>query len=109
MTERLATLLTEDRRFPPPPEFAADAVATEALYDAARTDRLGFWAEQARALDWIRPWDEVLRWTPPHAQWFVGGQLNVSTNCLDRHLASARRNKAADHLEWSRPFPFLEG
>ncbi len=95
MTERLATLLTEDRRFPPPPEFAADAVATEALYDAARTDRLGFWAEQARALDWIRPWDEVLRWTPPHAQWFVGGRLNVSANCLDRHLAGARRNKAA--------------
>ncbi len=95
MTERLATLLTEDRRFPPPPEFAADAVATEALYDAARTDRLGFWVEQARALDWIRPWDEVLRWTPPHAQWFVGGRLNVSANCLDRHLAGARRNKAA--------------
>ncbi len=95
MTERLATLLTEDRRLPPPPEFAADAVATEALYDAARTDRLGFWAEQARALDWIRPWDEVLRWTPPHAQWFVGGRLNVSANCLDRHLAGARRNKAA--------------
>jgi acetyl-CoA synthetase len=54
-----------------------------------------FWAEQARTLDWIRPWDRVLEWTPPHAKWFVGGQLNVAANCLDRHLDGPLRNKAA--------------
>ncbi len=55
----------------------------------------GYWADQARALDWIRPWDRVLEWNPPHAKWFVGGKLNVSANCLDRHLTGPRRNKAA--------------
>jgi acetyl-CoA synthetase len=95
MTDQLSTLLTEYRRFPPPPAFASQANATPALYLAAATDRLAFWEEQARALDWIRPWDTVLEWTPPHAKWFVGGQLNVSANCLDRHLTGPRRNKAA--------------
>jgi acetyl-CoA synthetase len=92
---QLDTLLSEQRRFPPPPAFAEDALGTRALYEAAARDREGFWAEQARALDWIRPWDRVLEWNPPHAQWFVGGQLNVSANCLDRHLAGPTRNKAA--------------
>jgi len=95
MNDQIATLLTEDRRFSPSAEFAQAAHGTEALYSAAGTDRLAFWAEQARMLDWMRPWDTVLDWTPPHAKWFVGGQLNVSTNCLDRHLAGPRRNKAA--------------
>jgi acetyl-CoA synthetase len=94
MTDQLATLLSEQRRFPPPPEFAARAAATEALYRAgAEPER--FWAEQARALDWITPWSRVLEWTPPHAKWFVGGKLNASANCLDRHLSTPRRNKAA--------------
>ena len=76
------------------PSFAASAAATDALY--ARRARLeAFWEEQARALDWISPWTQVLEWTPPHARWFVGGKLNVSANCLDRHLAGPRRNKAA--------------
>ena len=94
MTDQIDTLLSEQRRFPPPAGFAAQANGTRALYDAAR-DPEAFWAEQARALTWIRPWDRVLEWTPPHAKWFVGGVLNVSANCLDRHLAGALRNKAA--------------
>jgi acetyl-CoA synthetase len=95
MSDQLDTLLSEQRRFPPPAAFAAQANGTKALYEAAARDMEGFWAEQARALDWIRPWDRVLEWTLPHAKWFVGGQLNVSANCLDRHLSGPSRNKAA--------------
>jgi acetyl-CoA synthetase len=61
----------------------------------AERDPERFWAEMAGALEWSRPWDKVLEWTPPHAKWFVGGKLNASVNCLDRHIRSARRNKAA--------------
>ena len=95
MTNQLDTLLTESRRFPPSAEFAAQALAKPDLYERARRDRLDFWAEQARTLDWLAPWSRVLEWTPPHAKWFVGGKLNVAANCLDRHLEGARRNKAA--------------
>jgi len=95
MTDQLSTLLSEQRRFPPPAGFAAKAAGTAELYRRAAADRLGFWEEQARALDWSTPWSKVLEWKPPHAKWFVGGRLNVSVNCLDRHLAGPRRNKAA--------------
>jgi len=94
MTDQLATLLDEQRRFPPAKEFGAQANATAELYQRAR-DREAFWAAEARALDWMTPWHRVLEWTPPHAKWFLGGKLNVAANCLDRHLKSARRNKAA--------------
>ncbi|MBK6421923.1 MAG: acetate--CoA ligase [Gemmatimonadetes bacterium] len=95
MTDQISTLLQEHRRFAPPADFAAQANAQPDLYEAARRDRLAFWEEQARALDWMTPWHTVLEWTPPHARWFVGGQLNVAVNCVDRHLGTARRNKAA--------------
>jgi len=95
MSDQLATLLSETRRFPPSPAFAAQANAQADLYTRAAGDRLGFWEEQARALHWDSPWRRVLEWTPPHAKWFVGGRLNVAVNCVDRHLATARRNKAA--------------
>jgi acetyl-CoA synthetase len=95
MTDQISTLLSENRRFPPPPEFTAQANARPGIHAAAEADRLGFWEEQARALDWMTPWTRVLEWTPPHAKWFVGGRLNVSVNCLDRHLDTPRRNKAA--------------
>jgi acetyl-CoA synthetase len=95
MDHQFDTLLSEQRRFPPSPDFAADANATSALFDQANADRLAFWAEQARMLDWMEPWQSVLEWTPPHAKWFAGGRLNVAANCLDRHLKGARRNKAA--------------
>jgi acetyl-CoA synthetase len=95
MTDQLATLLSEQRRFPPSAEFVARAVATPELYRRAKADRLAFWEAEARTLEWMTPWSRVLEWTPPHAKWFVGGKLNVSVNCLDRHLTGPRRNKAA--------------
>ncbi len=95
MTDQLDTLLSEQRRFPPPPGFAAQATATAALYERAKADRLRFWEDEARTLEWMTPWSRVLEWSLPHARWFVGGKLNVSVNCLDRHLAGPRRNKAA--------------
>ena len=89
-------LLKEDRRFPPPPEWTAHAAVSDpAIYQRAAADPEAFWADFARQLEWIRPWTEVLRWKPPNAQWFVGGKLNASVNCLDRHVRTARRNKAA--------------
>src|SRR5688572_5977162 len=94
MNEQIDTLLLETRRFPPPPEFHAKAQATDALYEAGR-DWKHFWEEQARSLDWMSPWSQVLAWKLPHARWFVDGKLNASANCLDRHLDGPRRNKAA--------------
>src|SRR4051794_34184345 len=94
MNDQLDTLLSEQRRFPPPPQFAARAAATEALYAAGRHPER-FWEEQARELEWLSPWRQVLDWKPPHARWFVDGKLNASANCLDRHLKGPRRNKAA--------------
>jgi len=70
-------------------------VSSRDVYDSAARDYEGYWAEQARALDWIEPWKKVLEWKPPNAKWFVGGKLNVSANCLDRHLGGPRRDKAA--------------
>ena len=95
MSEQIDTLLTEARRFPPASAFASQANATADLYQSAAKDREAFWAEQARALEWIAPWSRVLEWKLPHARWFVDGKLNVSANCLDRHIRTSRRNKAA--------------
>jgi acetyl-CoA synthetase len=92
----LEALLREDRRFAPPATFRERANASDpALYVRASADPAGFWAEWARRLDWFEPWREVLEWQPPYARWFVGGRLNASYNCLDRHLGGWRRNKAA--------------
>ena len=94
--QALEVLLSEDRRFRPPAEFSAGANAADpGIYERASADPQAFWAEWAGGLDWYRQWDRVLDWNPPHAQWFVGGQLNACYNCLDRHLTGARRNKAA--------------
>jgi acetyl-CoA synthetase len=99
MVERernLEALLKEDRKFRPPPEFVARANESDpAVYDRAAADPEGFWADWAGRLHWFEPWREVLKWKPPHAQWFIGGKLNASYNCLDRHLSGWRRNKAA--------------
>ena len=94
LAHQIDTLLEEQRRFPPPSAFAAQANATDTLYQAGR-DWQRFWEEQARTLDWIAPWKRVLDWKPPHARWFVDGKLNAAANCLDRHLSGPRRNKAA--------------
>jgi acetyl-CoA synthetase len=95
-TQQFADLLREDRTFPPPAEFRARAVAAdESIYAEAARDPEAFWAGLARELEWFRTWDTVLDWQPPHAKWFVGGQINASVNCLDRHVRGPRRNKAA--------------
>ena len=92
----LDVLLTETRRFPPPEHFGEGAVVPDRrLYESAFADRLAFWESWAEKLDWFKRWHTVLEWEPPHAKWFVGGKLNVSHNCLDRHLDGPRRNKAA--------------
>jgi acetyl-CoA synthetase len=89
-------LLREDRKFPPSPDFRSRArVADDSLYAEAERDFEAFWARFAGELEWSRPWTRVLDWQPPHAKWFVGGALNASVNCLDRHLNGPRRNKAA--------------
>lgn len=90
------TLLHEDRIFHPDQEFAAQAnVKHREIYAEARNNRNIFWAMQAERLDWFRKWDQVLDWQPPFAKWFVNGKLNACYNCVDRHLNTWRRNKAA--------------
>lgn len=92
----ISDLLVEEREFTPPPQFTAGARVRDDLpYSQADADYLAYWEEQARSLTWFAPWHTVLKWTPPHAQWFLGGKLNLSYNCLDRHLAGWKRNKAA--------------
>jgi acetyl-CoA synthetase len=100
MSETLANLLSETRQFPPPAELAANANVKQDAYEAARQDRLGFWETQARRLSWAKEWDQVLDWSnPPFAKWFVGGQVNVAYNCLDRHVEAGRGSKAAIYWE----------
>jgi acetyl-CoA synthetase len=100
MSEALANLLNETRQFPPPAELAAHANVTVDAYAEAQADRLAFWAKQADRLAWSKKWDEVLDWSnPPFAKWFVGGQLNVAYNCLDRHVEAGRGDKVAIHWE----------
>ena len=95
-TGSIEALLQEDRTFPPPEAFVRQAnISDPNVYAEAAADPEAFWARFAEELDWFKPWGKVLEWNPPYAQWFVGGQLNASYNCIDRHLASARRNKAA--------------
>jgi len=92
----IEALLVEERRFAPPEEFTRQAnVRDPIIYEEAERDPEGFWAKFARELDWFEPWEKVLEWEPPHARWFVGGKLNASYNCLDRHIKTARKNKAA--------------
>ena len=96
----LVNLATEQRRFPPPADVVATAEATADWYGWAGRDRLGFWAQQARRLDWVTPFTEVLDWTrPPFARWFADGRLNVAVNCVDRHVAAGRGDKVAFHFE----------
>ena len=89
-------LLQEDRVFEPPAAFTAQANANDpGIYEEADRDHEGFWAKFAGELEWSRPWDTVCEWTPPTVKWFLGGQINASVNCVDRHVRTARRNKAA--------------
>ncbi len=77
-------------------EFIAQAnIQSDALFQEAEQDRLAFWASQASCLEWFQPWEKTLEWTPPYAKWYVGGKLNACYNCLDRHMHSETRDKAA--------------
>jgi len=95
----LSNLLTENRRFAPPPELAAHANATAEQYDLARADRIAFWELQARRLSWAEPWRQALEWNAPFAKWFVGGKINVAYNCVDRHVEAGHGDKIAYHWE----------
>ena len=97
----IESVLQEQRVFEPSPAFSQAAqipsmAVYQKLYDEAASDPAAFWAKLAeQELDWFEKWDTVLDWQPPFAKWFVGGKINISYNCLDRHLTTARRNKAA--------------
>ncbi|MGB6295404.1 MAG: acetate--CoA ligase [Rivularia sp. (in: cyanobacteria)] len=97
----IESILQEKRLFPPTAEFSQNAHIKSAedyqrLYDKAQANPEAFWAELAeQELDWFQKWDTVLDWQPPFAKWFVNGKINISHNCLDRHLTTANKNKAA--------------
>ena len=94
--ENLDALLEENRKFPPSEEFRKQANANDPeIYERARRDPESFWAQQAERLDWFKKWDKVSEWNAPWAKWFLGGKINITHNCVDRHAASSRRNKAA--------------
>ena len=92
-------LLQENRKFAPSSEFRREAILSDAsVYDAAARNPEAYWAKEAESLHWFRKWNKVLEWDPPRAKWFVGGKTNISYNCIDRHIDTPRRNKAA--LVW---------
>ena len=100
MSNAITSVLHETRKFPPPAEFTAAAHISsdeqyERMWNQAKDDPAAFWGETAKNLDWFQPFTKVLEGDMPETKWFVGGKLNVSYNCLDRHLTSWRKNKAA--------------
>ncbi len=97
--EQLENLLNEERAFPPSAEFAAQANVKAEEYAKADTDRIAFWEEKAEYLKWEKRWHTVLDWQVPFAKWFVGGQLNASVNCLDRHVDEGRGDRVAFYFE----------
>ncbi len=99
-TPDISSLLKEERVFMPSDEFRSRAHIKsreeyDEIYKRSVQDPEGFWADIASDLHWFKKWDKVLKWNEPFAEWFVGGQLNLSYNCLDRHLGTWRKNKAA--------------
>ncbi len=101
MSDTIESLLAEGRTFPPPPDFKRHALVTDAeIYDDANVDREGFWALQAsQLLDWYEEWHTILEWDLPFAKWFVGGKLNATYNCLDRHVDAGHGDQVAYHWE----------
>ena len=92
----LQALLEENRIFKPSKEFVkAATIKDDSLYKQAAKDREKFWAKCAEKLDWIQKWDKVLEWNKPYSKWFVGGKLNASYNCLDRHIKNGLGSKTA--------------
>ncbi|HEX6655609.1 MAG TPA: AMP-binding protein, partial [Candidatus Limnocylindria bacterium] len=98
----IENLLREERSFPPPADFTAQANVSDAgIYEQAASEEgfRAFWEEESKRLDWMEPWTELLDWQLPYAKWFVGGKLNVSVNCLDRHVANGLGDKVAYYWE----------
>ncbi|MCU1425351.1 MAG: acs, partial [Microbacteriaceae bacterium] len=112
-TNSIDSLLSETRHFAPSEEFAAQTINDPTLYAKAKSDRLEFWAEQARELHWHEPFTETLDWSnPPFAKWFADGRINVAYNCLDRHVLAGNGDRVALHWEGepgdSRSFTYAE-
>ena len=98
--EAIENLFHENRKFAPSQDFSAKAIAKPEIYVRAKADRLGFWAEQANHLHWHKPFTKTLDWsTPPFAKWFDDGNLNVSYNCLDRHVLAGNGDRVAVYFE----------
>ncbi|MEX0657902.1 MAG: acetate--CoA ligase [Egibacteraceae bacterium] len=96
----IENLYREGRSFPPPGDFAAGALLNDpAVYAEAEADPEAWWVGHAERLRWMQRWDTVCEWNPPHARWFVGGRLNVSDNCLDRHVEDGHGDQVAYHWE----------
>jgi len=99
MSDALDNLGHENRTFSPTAEFAAAANAKSDLFDSAAADRLTFWENQASQLHWDKKWNQVLDWQVPFAKWFIGGKINASYNCLDRHVLEGRGERIAFYFE----------
>ncbi|MDP9295153.1 MAG: acetate--CoA ligase [Actinomycetota bacterium] len=98
--QTIEALLSEKRVFEPAEDFRARALVKDrSIYERAEADHEGFWAEEAERLSWFEPWERVMDWNPPWVKWFVGGKLNVSYNCLDRHVEAGGGDKVAFHWE----------
>ena len=96
----LEALSFEERRFPPQPDFVAKANWKDSgVYDEAERDLEGFWARHAESFEWSKKWTKVLEWDVPYAKWFAGGSLNISENCLDRHVKAGKGSRVAYHWE----------
>ena len=90
-------MLLEERRYPPPPEFAAQANAQPDIYDR---DFEEFWEREGRErVTWFEPFTKLYEWEPPYAKWYLGGKLNVCYNCVDRHVEAGRGDKVAYYWE----------
>jgi len=98
-SESFENLSYEDRTFPPSESFIKNANAKSDIYDEANKDRLVFWEKQANRLHWDKKWSQVVDWQLPFAKWFIGGKLNASYNCLDRHVLEGRGDRVAFHFE----------
>ena len=100
MSDKITSMMREGLTFPPPASITANAEVSSLeqyheLWNRAKNDPQSFWDNEAKKLAWDKPYDRVLEWNEPFAQWFMGGKINASVNCLDRHAAGPRRNKAA--------------
>ncbi|MGH3116890.1 MAG: AMP-binding protein, partial [Gaiellales bacterium] len=94
--QTIETMFLEERRYPPDPEFAAQANAQQDLYER---DFEELWAKEAERITWFEPWSTLLEWEPPYAKWYVGGKLNVCFNCVDRHVEAGNGGKVAYYWE----------